>query len=85
MNIEERISEIEKRLDKLEKIEKRRKVIAIIKVIIYILLIAALIYIGYKLYNYVVNILEPYKKIVETYNGADNSINDLPAIIRLSS
>lgn len=77
MNIEERISEIEKRLDKLEKIEKRRKILGIIKVIIYILLIAAFIYTAYRLYNYVVDIIEPYKKIVDTYNGADSSINNI--------
>ncbi|MBQ9019671.1 MAG: hypothetical protein IJ097_05115 [Bacilli bacterium] len=77
MNIEQRLSEIENRLDKLEKIEKRRKIIGIIKLIIWILIIAVLIYGGYRLYNYVIDIIEPYKKIVETYNGADSTVNDL--------
>ena len=52
MSIEERLDDLDKRLQKIEKIEKRRKIIKIITLSLKALLLVAIIVIGFYLYGY---------------------------------
>ena len=61
--MEERINELEKRLEKLERIEKRRKGFLIAKIVGIVLLIVAILVAGYILYLKVEEVLKPYKVI----------------------
>lgn len=73
--MEEKIKELEKRLEKLERIERRRKSIVIAKVVGIILLIIAIITGGYILYLKVEETLEPFKELIETKDNVTDSVN----------
>ena len=73
--MEEKIKELEKRLEKLERIERRRKSIVIAKVVGIILLIIAIITGGYILYLKVEETLEPFKVLIETKDNVTDSVN----------
>ena len=78
--MEERINELEKRLEKLEKIEKRRKAFLIAKIVGIVLLVVAILVAGYILYVKVESMLEPYKELIKTtdkVNSGIDSIKDL--------
>ena len=78
--MEEKIKELEKRLEKLERIEKRRKALLIAKIAGIVLLIVAIIVAGYILYLKVEQALEPYKKLInatDTVNTGIDNIKDL--------
>ena len=78
--MEEKIKELEKRLEKLERIERRRKSLVIAKVVGIILLIVAIIVGGYILYLKVEETLKPYKDLIKTtekVNTGINSVKDL--------
>lgn len=73
--MEDKIKELEERIEKLERKEKNRKILSAIKVLLFIIIIGILIYFGIRLYNRVLELIEPYKNITDTYNL--NSIKDL--------
>lgn len=78
--MEEKIIELEKRLEKLERIEKRRKGFLIAKIVGIILLIVAIIVGGYILYLKVEETLKPYKNLInasEKVNTGIDNIKDL--------
>ncbi len=69
MSIEERLDDIERRLRKLEAIEKRRQILGIIKLVLTLLLLAALVLGAIYAYNFFKDNIEPYRDIIEKYNG----------------
>ena len=78
--MEDKIRELEKRLEKLERIEKRRKALLIAKIAGIVLLIIAILVGGYILYLKVEEALKPYKDFVKTtdkVNSGIDSIKDL--------
>ncbi len=79
--MEERINELEKRLEKLEKIEKRRKGLLIAKITAIVLLIIAILVGGYIAYKKVEEAVKPYKDFIEKQkdfsNGVDKGINSI--------
>lgn len=75
--MEDRILELEKRLEKLENKEKRRTAISAIKTIIMILIIIGLIYGGYKLYTKVEDLIKPYKEVIDIKDKKIKTIKDL--------
>lgn len=75
--MEERIIELEKRLEKLERIEKRRKGFLIAKIIGIVLLIVSIIVGGYILYLKVEETLKPYKSLL---NASDKMNTNLDKI-----
>lgn len=75
--MEDRIRELEERIEKLERKEKRRTIFMVVKVILSILLIAALSYGAYVVYNKVIEEIQPYKEILDNYNEADSKIKSI--------
>ncbi len=75
--MEERIIELEKRLEKLEKIEKRRKGFLIAKIVGIVLLIVAILVAGYILYVQVESMLEPYREFIKTTDKVNSGINNV--------
>ena len=80
--MEDRILELEERIEKLERKEKRRKIFTFIKLILIIIIVSGLIYGGYKLYTTIEETIKPYKEIVDTYNEADNKIKNIKDLFR---
>ena len=75
--MEDKIKELEKRLEKLEKIERRRKSLVIAKVVGIILLIIAIIVGGYILYLKVEETLKPYKDLLKATDKVNNGIDNI--------
>ena len=75
--MEERIIELEKRLEKLEKIEKRRKGFLIAKIVGIVLLIVSIIVGGYILYLKVEETLKPYKEFIKTTDKVNTGIDSI--------
>lgn len=82
--MEDKIKELEKRLEKLERIEKRRKSFLIAKIAGIILLIIAIIVGGFIIYLKVEEALKPYKDLIDkkdtvkdNVNSGMNSVKDL--------
>ncbi len=75
--MEERIIELEKRLEKLERIEKRRKGFLIAKIVGIVLLIVAILVAGYILYVKVESMLEPYREFIKTTDKVNSGINNV--------
>lgn len=78
--MEDKIKELEKRLEKLERIEKRRKSLIIVKVVGIILLIVAIIVGGYILYLKVEETLKPYKDLIKATDKVNNGIDNIKNI-----
>ena len=74
--MEDKILELEKRLEKLERIEKRRKGLLIAKIVGIILLVVAIIIGGYILYLKVEEVLKPYKDLFETKDTVKDNVNN---------
>ena len=74
--MEDKILELEKRLEKLERIEKRRKGLLIAKIVGIILLVVAIIIGGYILYLKVEEVLKPYKDLIETKDTVKDNVNN---------
>lgn len=75
--MEDRIIELEKRLEKLERIEKRRKSLLIAKIVGIVLLIVSIIVGGYILYLKVEETLKPYKDLIKTTDKVNNGIDSI--------
>ncbi len=75
--MEDRIIELEKRLEKLERIEKRRKSLLIAKIVGIVLLIVSIIVSGYILYLKVEETLKPYKDLIKTTDKVNNGIDSI--------
>lgn len=75
--MEEKIIELEKRLEKLERIEKRRKGFLIAKIVGIVLLIVAILVAGYILYVKVESMLEPYREFIKTTDKVNSGINNV--------
>ena len=73
--MEERIIELEKRLEKLERIEKRRKSLLIAKISAIVLLIIAILIGGYIAYKKVTETIKPYKEFIEKQKDFSNGVN----------
>ena len=73
--MEEKVFELEKRLEKLEKIEKRRKSILWIKIAGITLLVIAILIFGYIVYRKVEETIRPYKEIIDKTNGTGDKID----------
>jgi predicted PurR-regulated permease PerM len=80
--MEERIIELEKRLEKLERIEKRRKGFLIAKIVGIILLIVAIIVAGYILYLKVEETLEPYKNLINASDKVNTGIDNIKDLFK---
>ena len=74
--MDQKILELEKRLEKLEKIEKRRKSILVIKISAIALLVIAILVGGYILYLKVEETLKPYKELIEKKDTVKDTVND---------
>ena len=72
--MEDKILELEKRLEKLEKIEKRRKSIMWLKIAGITLLVVAILVFGYIVYRKVEETIRPYKEIIEKTNKVNNQV-----------
>ncbi len=75
--MEDRIIELEKRLEKLEKIEKRRKSLLIAKIVGIVLLIVSIIVGGYILYLKVEETLKPYKNLINASDKVNTGIDNI--------
>lgn len=75
--MEERIIELEKRIEKLERIEKRRKGFLIAKIIGIVLLIVSIIVGGYILYLKVEEAIKPYKEFIKTTDKVNTGIDSI--------
>ena len=79
--MEDKVLELEKRLEKLERIEKRRKSVLILKIAGITLLVIAIVVFGYIVYRKVEETIRPYKEFIdkanETNNKIDNSIDKI--------
>lgn len=80
--MEDRIKELEERIEKLERKERNRKILSIVKLGLYLILIGALSFGAYKLYEKVIEIYEPYKEIVEKYNETDKTIKSITDLFK---
>jgi predicted PurR-regulated permease PerM len=80
--MEEKIIELEKRLEKLERIEKRRKGFLIAKIVGIILLIVAIIVAGYILYLKVEETLEPYKNLINASDKVNTGIDNIKDLFK---
>lgn len=80
--MEDRIKELEERIEKLERKERNRKILSIVKLGLYLILIGALSFGAYKLYEKVIEIYEPYKEIVEKYNKTDQTIKSITDLFK---
>lgn len=80
--MEEKIIELEKRLEKLERIEKRRKGFLIAKIVGIILLIVAIIVGGYILYLKVEETLEPYKNLINASDKVNTGIDNIKDLFK---
>lgn len=78
--MEDKIKELEKRLEKLERIEKRRKSLVIAKVVGIILLIIAIIVGGYILYLKVEETIKPFKDLIKATDKVNNGIDNIKNI-----
>ena len=74
--MEEKVLELEKRLEKLEKIEKRRKSILVLKIIGITLLFIAIVSFGFIIYRKVEETIRPYKEIIDKTNEFNTQIDD---------
>ena len=75
MSLEDRIEELEDKIDKLEKKEKKRKTFSIIKTSISIVLVIAFALICLKVYNNFMDIIRPYKEVLEQYEDIKGQLN----------
>lgn len=73
--MEERINELEKRLEKLERIEKRRKGLLIAKITAIVLLIIAILVGSYIAYKKINEAIKPYKEYIEKKNDFNKGVN----------
>ncbi|MBR2603510.1 MAG: hypothetical protein IKE10_00585 [Bacilli bacterium] len=80
--MEEKVFELEKRLEKLERKEKIRKTIAFIKVGAVILLLSIVFITGYRFYKKVNDTIKPIKDIIETKENAENKIDKIKNIFK---
>ena len=80
--MEDRIIELEKRLEKLERIEKRRKSLLIVKIVGIVLLIVSIITGGYILYLKVEETLKPYKDLIKTTDKVNNGIDSIKDLFK---
>ena len=80
--MEDRIKELEERIEKLEKKERNRKILSIVKLGIYLILIGALSFGAYFVYQKVIEVYEPYKEIVDKYNETDKTIKSITDLFK---
>jgi type IV secretory pathway TrbF-like protein len=73
--MEDKVLELEKRLEKLEKIEKRRKSIMWLKIAGITLLVIAVLVFGFIVYQKVQETIRPYKEFIDKTNEVDNQID----------
>ena len=78
--MEDKIKELEKRLEKLERIEKRRKSLIIVKIVGIILLIVAIIVGGYILYLKVEETIKPFKDLIKATDKVNNGIDNIKGL-----
>lgn len=69
MELEKKVEDLEKRLEKLEAKERRRTIIGIIKTVIVIAMFAAIIIVGIKVYNQFMEQIKPIMDIQEKTEG----------------
>lgn len=72
--MEDKVLELEKRLEKLERIEKRRKALLWIKVAGITILIIAIVIFGYIVYKKVEETIRPYKEFIDKTNDVNNKV-----------
>ena len=80
--MEDKVFELEKRIEKLERKEKIRKSIALIKVGLVVLFVSILFITGYRFYKKVENTIKPIKDIVETKGKAEDKIDKIKNIFK---
>ena len=80
--MENKILELEKRIEKLERIEKRRKALVIAKIAGIVLLIVAIVVGGYILYLKVEEALKPYRDFVQTTDKVNDNINSVKDLFK---
>lgn len=74
--MEDKIKELEKRLEKLERIEKRRKSILVLKITGITLLVIAIVVFGYIVYIKVEETIRPYKEVIDKANNVNNQVDN---------
>ncbi len=73
--MEEKVFELEKRLEKLERIEKRRKSLLALKIVGISLLVIGVVVFGYLVYRKVEETIRPYKEIIDKANATNDKID----------
>jgi cell division protein FtsB len=73
--MEDKIKELEKRLEKLERIEKRRKSLLALKIVGISLLVIGVVVFGYLVYRKVEETIRPYKEIIDKANATNDKID----------
>ena len=63
--MEEKVFELEKRLEKLERKEQRRKILLFVKIGIVVFIISIFVYSGYRFHKKIENTIKPIKEIIE--------------------
>lgn len=74
--MEEKVRELEKRLEKLERKEKIRKSTLIIKISLVALLVIAIFIFCFILYTKVQNTLKPIREFIGQKDGVGDTINE---------
>ncbi len=69
--LKEKIDNLEERIGKLEKIEKRRRIAGVVKTVCSLLLFLAIIIAGYTVYTRIMDEIQPYREIVDSYSEFD--------------
>ena len=74
--MEEKIFELEQRIEKLEKKEKRRRNLLIAKISTVALLIILILVCGYIAVKEIQETIKPYKEFIEKQQDFSNDVND---------
>ena len=75
--MEERLNDLEERIEKLERKERRRTILSIIKLGLYLIATGLLIYGGYRLYTKIQDTIKPYKEIIDKTENVDKNIKSI--------
>ena len=75
MDLEQRLTDLENRVQKLEEREKKRQIWGVIKLVLRIIILIAVLLLGFYAYRMIQEKIAPYQQIVEEYN--DSNLQDL--------
>ena len=83
--LEKRVVELEKKVEKLEKAERNRKIRMYIKIAVYVIVAIVVAYFGYRLYVYlkdISSIVNQIKTTVGDIQGITEKINGISGLFK---